>query len=101
MNMKKVMCIDNTNSYNLVIGQCYFYFPKNEHYGYVSKFPRPNTHIGGYQLSRFKEVPADTVTAYEKSLEQSSAKAEENVELSEIDLVEVEKAWEQLTLFKL
>lgn len=49
------ICIDANNSDLLKEGQQYFIYEAGAGVAYVSRFPRPGSYFGMYQLSRFKQ----------------------------------------------
>lgn len=52
-------CIQAPEKSNLVEGEIYFLFPHGGLAYNVSKFPRPGSHFGTYQKSRFEVIAED------------------------------------------
>ena len=88
--MLYVQCIDTTTSTVLVAGELYYAFPFGAGTAaYISRFPREGSHMGGFQMSRFKVI---TEEEFMKVTEEKKRKVQMIQERKEKMLKEMELA---------
>lgn len=58
VHLMQGLCIHAPDKSNLIVGETYYLYPHGGLAYHASRFPRPGSHFGTYQKSRF-EIVAD------------------------------------------